>query len=75
MECLLGDHVRAMFGLCWYHVLPNFISRPVSALKFSRLIQHDLRHMCTESILYETISDPCLDPVGNMICLAVVTDQ
>ena len=61
-----------MFGPCSDHVWPSLISRPATALKFSKLSQHGLRPMFTECLLFGAISGPCLDHVGTMFGVAIL---
>ena len=57
------DHVRAMFGPCWDHVLPSSATRPARALKFSRLSQHGLSPMSMVCQLFGAMLWPCVDYV------------
>ena len=63
------------FWPCWDYVCPNFISRPPTDLKCSRLSHYDLRLMFMEWLLFETISVPFLDHAMTMLTLVLLPDQ
>ena len=69
------DHVRAIFGPRWDHVLPSFTSGPDIALKYAKHSQDDLRHMSMEFLLFKTMSWPCLDLDWVMFGLFSHPDQ
>ena len=69
------DYVRAMFGLYWDHVYPNFTPRPARALKYWRLSQYGLMNISMECLLFGTMSGPSLDHVGTMLGPASIPDQ
>ena len=64
-----------MLGPCWDHVWPTFDSKLARAMKFSKLSQDGLKHMCMKCPLLETMLEPCFDHVKTMFGLSLAPYQ
>ena len=64
-------HGRTILEPFW----PSLISRPARAIKFSKLSQGGLRHMCMKCPLLETMLGPCFDHVKTMFGLSLAPYQ
>ena len=60
-------HDRVMFGPFWDHILPQFTSRPATALQFSRLSHYGLRHLSIHCLLFGIMSVHCLNHTGTIL--------